>query len=60
MLNVIYPPFAEPEARNSAVGWHWNTHTLSLAISQLQTLTVAKGCDPDLFGGNMMNLLTTL
>ena len=26
-LNAIYPPWAEPEARNSAVGWHWNTHT---------------------------------
>ena len=26
-LNAIYPPCAEPEARNSAVGWHWNTHT---------------------------------
>ena len=25
-LNAIYPPCAEPEARNSAVGWHWNTH----------------------------------
>ena len=22
-------PCAEPEARNSAVGWHWNTHTLN-------------------------------
>ena len=26
--NGIYPPCAEPEARNSAVGWHWNTHIL--------------------------------
>ena len=25
--NAIYPPCMEPEARNSAVGWHWNTHT---------------------------------
>ena len=24
---VIYPPCAEPKARNSAVGWHWKTHT---------------------------------
>ena len=24
-LNAIYPPCVEPEARNSAVGWHWNT-----------------------------------
>ena len=21
----MYPPCAEPEVRNSAVGWHWNT-----------------------------------
>ena len=21
--NAIYPPCVEPEARNSAVGWHW-------------------------------------
>ena len=28
-LNAIYLPCAEPEARNSAVGWHWNTHTFS-------------------------------
>ena len=25
-FNAIYPLCAEPEARNSAVGWHWNTH----------------------------------
>ena len=24
-LNAIYPPCVEPEARNSAVGWYWNT-----------------------------------
>ena len=29
-LNAIYPPWAEPEARNSAVGWHWNTHTFCI------------------------------
>ena len=23
-LNAIYPPCVEPEAQNSAVGWHWN------------------------------------
>ena len=26
---AIYLPCAEPKARNSAVGWHWNTYTLS-------------------------------
>ena len=26
-LNAIFTPCAEPESRNSAVGWHWNTHT---------------------------------
>ena len=26
-INAIYLPSAEPEAHNSAVGWHWNTHT---------------------------------
>ena len=29
-LNAIYAPCAEPKTRNSAVGWHWNTHFLSL------------------------------
>ena len=24
----------EPEARNSAVGWHWNTHILSFILKQ--------------------------
>ena len=28
--HAIYPPCMEPEARNSAVGWHWNTHTLPM------------------------------
>ena len=25
--NVVCPSGAEPEAHNSAMGWHWNTHT---------------------------------
>ena len=25
-FNAICPPCVEPEARNSAVGWHWITH----------------------------------
>ena len=29
-LNAIYPPCVEPEAHNIAVGWHWNTHTMSI------------------------------
>ena len=27
ILNAIYPPCVERDARNNAVGWHWNTHT---------------------------------
>ena len=25
-FNAIYPPCLQPQPRNSAVGWHWNTH----------------------------------
>ena len=28
--NAIYLPCTEPEARNSAVGWHWKTYTHTL------------------------------
>ena len=31
-LNAIYPPRVEPEAHNSAVGWHWNTHIFNYAM----------------------------
>ena len=31
---AIYPPCTEPEARNSAVGWHWNTHIIFVKESE--------------------------
>ena len=37
-LNAIYPPCAEPEAHNSAVGWHWNTHTVINTDACVSTL----------------------
>ena len=44
-LNAIYPPCVELEARNSAVGWHWNTHTflfylLTFAITEKHRMMV--------------------
>ena len=33
MLNAIYRPCVEPKARNSAVDWHWDTHTHHLIFS---------------------------
>ena len=38
-LNAIYPPWAEPEARKSAVGWHWNTES-SKYYARQQTAVV--------------------
>ena len=38
----MYPPCAEPEARNSAVGWHWNTHILHVVFNQGHVITKFK------------------
>ena len=37
--SIIHPPCAEPEARNSAVGWHWNTHTHTIWLIKRDTFT---------------------
>ena len=35
-----YPPCVEPEARNSAVGWHWNTHLFDLYLWKFALFSV--------------------
>ena len=38
-LNSIYPPCVELESRNSAVGWHWNTHTHTRSYTVLYLMS---------------------
>ena len=41
-LNAIYPPCVEPEARNSAVAWHWNTYVFIIPVSDLKMIVVSR------------------